>query len=141
MDAKNCASYLRGLFDAASSVSVWMGPSYVYVAVFDNASFADGFRELFRFGEDELEDSELTSEALLREWFGDEDANDKKLVRALSYHIEKRLGKAQSVRIAKEKHLTRLENKNSPVPFTSVEDMAVIRFAEYTVCLVTGNNE
>ncbi|MBO4869673.1 MAG: hypothetical protein J5585_08180 [Clostridia bacterium] len=141
MDVQNCASYLRGLLDAASSVSVWMGPSYVYVAVFDNASFADGFRELFRFSEDELEDSELTFDALLREWFGDEDANDKKLVCALSYHIEKRLGKAGRVRTAKEKHLTRLENKNSPVPFTSVEDMAVVSFPGHTVCLVMGNNE
>ena len=135
----NC--YLNGLLDIASSVSVWIGPSYVTAKVFDNDAFLTGFYEYYHYDPDVLLDTVLSFDELLRQWFGDEEKTDKKTVQALSYHIGKRFGKAEKVYSVKEDFLQQLEKKNSPVPFTFVEDMAAVRFEKHTVCFVAGNNE
>ena len=135
----NC--YLSGLLDTASSVSVWMGPSYVVAEVFENDGFLAEFYGYYRLDPDVLLDTVTSFETLLKQWFGDEEKSDKKTVSALLYHMEKCFGKAEKVYSVKEDSLPKLEKKNSPVPFTFVEDMAVVRFEKYTVCFVLGNNE
>ena len=135
----NC--YLNGLFDTASSVSVWMGPSYVCAKAFENGGFFAGFYEHYRLDPDVLAETAQTLDGFLKLWFGDEENSDKKINRSLCYHMEKYLGKAEKVYFAKEDFLPKLEKKNSPVPFTFVEDMAAVRFEKYTVCFVLGNNE
>ena len=135
----NC--YLSGLLDTASSVSVWMGPSYVVAEVFENDGFLAEFYGYYRLDPDVLLDTVTSFETLLKQWFGDEEKPDKKTVSALLYHMEKCFGKAEKVYSVKEDSLPKLEKKNSPVPFTFVEDMAVVRFEKYTVCFVLGNNE
>ena len=141
MNINEQSCYLNGLLDTASSVSDWMGPSYVDAKVFDNDTFLTGFYEYYRLDPDVLLDTVTSVDELLRQWFGDEEKSDKKTVSALLYHIEKRCGKAEKVYSVKEDFLSKLEKKNSPVPFTFVEDMAVVRFEKYTVCFVMGNNE
>ena len=135
----NC--YLNGLLDTASSVSVWMGPSYVCAKVFENGGFFKDFYEYYRLDPDVLSETSQSLDGFLKLWYGDEENSDKKITRSLCYHMEKHLGKAEKVYFAKENFLSKLEKKNSPVPFTSVEDMAAVRFEKYTVCFVMGNNE
>lgn len=141
MDLNELNCYLNGLLDTASSVSVWMGPSYVDAKVFENDGFFAGFYEYYRLDPDVLLDTVTAFDTLLKQWFGDEEKSDKKTVSALLYHIEKCFGKAEKVYSAKEDFLSLLEKKNSPVPFTFVEDMAVVKFEKHTVCFVVGNNE
>ncbi len=141
MDLNELNCYLNGLLDTASSVSVWMGPSYVVAEVFENDGFLSEFYGYYRLDPDVLLDTVTSFETLLKQWFGDEEKPDKKTVSALLYHMEKCFGKAEKVYSVKEDSLSKLEKKNSPVPFTFVEDMAVVRFEKYTVCFVLGNNE
>ncbi len=141
MDLNEINCYLSGLLDTASSVSVWMGPSYVVAEVFENDGFLAEFYGYYRLDPDVLLDTVTSFETLLKQWFGDEEKPDKKTVSALLYHMEKCFGKAEKVYSVKEDSLPKLEKKNSPVPFTFVEDMAVVRFEKYTVCFVLGNNE
>ncbi len=141
MDLNEINCYLSGLLDTASSVSVWMGPSYVVAEVFENDGFFAEFYGYYRLDPDVLLDTVTSFETLLKQWFGDEEKPDKKTVSALLYHMEKCFGKAEKVYSVKEDFLPKLEKKNSPVPFTFVEDMAVVRFEKYTVCFVLGNNE
>ncbi|MBR6922097.1 MAG: hypothetical protein IKH51_07870 [Clostridia bacterium] len=141
MDLNETNCYLSGLLDTASSVSVWMGPSYVVAEVFENDGFFAEFYGYYRLDPDVLLDTVTSFETLLKQWFGDEEKPDKKTVSALLYHMEKCFGKAEKVYSVKEDSLPKLEKKNSPVPFTFVEDMAVVRFEKYTVCFVLGNNE
>ena len=141
MDLNETNCYLSGLLDTASSVSVWMGPSYVVAEVFENDGFLAEFYGYYRLDPDVLLDTVTSFETLLKQWFGDEEKPDKKTVSALLYHMEKCFGKAEKVYSVKEESLPKLEKKNSPVPFTFVEDMAVVRFEKYTVCFVLGNNE
>ena len=141
MDLNEINCYLSGLLDTASSVSVWMGPSYVVAEVFENDGFLAEFYGYYRLDPDVLLDTVTSFETLLKQWFGDEEKSDKKTVSALLYHMEKCFGKAEKVYSVKEDSLPKLEKKNSPVPFTFVEDMAVVRFEKYTVCFVLGNNE
>lgn len=141
MDLNEINCYLSGLLDTASSVSVWMGPSYVVAEVFENDGFLAEFYGYYRLDPDVLLDTVTSFETLLKQWFGDEEKPDKKTVSALLYHMEKCFGKAEKVYSVKEDSLPKLEKKNSPVPFTFVEDMAVVRFEKYTVCFVVGNNE
>ena len=141
MDLNETNCYLSGLLDTASSVSVWMGPSYVVAEVFENDGFFAEFYGYYRLDPDVLLDTVTSFETLLKQWFGDEEKPDKKTVSALLYHMEKCFGKAEKVYSVKEDSLPKLEKKNSPVPFTFVEDMAVVRFEKYTVCYVLGNNE
>ena len=141
MDLNEINCYLSGLLDTASSVSVWMGPSYVVAEVFENDGFLAEFYGYYRLDPDVLLDTVTSFETLLKQWFGDEEKPDKKTVSALLYHMEKCLGKADKVYSVKEDSLPKIEKKNSPVPFTFVEDMAVVRFEKYTVCFVLGNNE
>lgn len=141
MDLNEINCYLSGLLDTASSVSVWMGPSYVVAEVFENDGFFAEFYGYYRLDPDVLLDTVTSFETLLKQWFGDEEKPDKKTVSALLYHMEKCFGKAEKVYSVKEDSLPKLEKKNSPVPFTFVEDMAVVRFEKYTVCFVLGNNE
>ena len=141
MDLNEINCYLSGLLDTASSVSVWMGPSYVVAEVFENDGFFAEFYGYYRLDPDVLLDTVTSFETLLKQWFGDEEKPDKKTVSALLYHMEKCFGKAEKVYSIKEDSLPKLEKKNSPVPFTFVEDMAVVRFEKYTVCFVLGNNE
>ena len=133
MDLNGINCYLSGLLDTASSVSVWMGPSYVVAEVFENDGFLAEFYGYYRLDPDVLLDTVTSFETLLKQWFGDEEKSDKKTVSALLYHMEKCFGKAEKVYSVKEDSLPKLEKKNSPVPFTFVEDMAVVRFEKYTV--------
>ena len=141
MNTGELNGYINGLFDISSSVSVWAGPSYVAAKVFDNGDFPVSFYEWYKLDPDVLLKTDMTFEELLKEWFGDEEKSDKKIVQSLLYHTEKLLGKAELIYSVKEDFLSNLEDENSPVPFSFVEDMAAVRFEKYTVCFVMGNNE
>ena len=95
MDLNEINCYLSGLLDTASSVSVWMGPSYVVAEVFENDGFLAEFYGYYRLDPDVLLDTVTSFETLLKQWFGDEEKSDKKTVSALLYHMEKCFGKAE----------------------------------------------
>ncbi len=139
MNKKEVQIYLCGLFDIASSVSEWMGPSYAEPYVFDNAGRAAELNGFFGFGITAFEETKCNFTEYLSELYGGD--KDKKLRSSLEYHITKELGAPKEFMLLKEEYYGKLENKKSPVPFYTVETAALVKFREYTVVFVTGNNE
>ncbi|MBQ7700281.1 MAG: hypothetical protein IJT49_08080 [Clostridia bacterium] len=135
----NC--YLNGLFDTASSVSVWMGPSYVKAYLFDNNSFEKELKESFKLNAGVFIYSGLSFGDLIYQLFGYENETDKRVSQSLIYHIKKELGEPEFTDVIDDEYMEILEKRNSPFPFTYVEEAAVVRFEKYTLLLVTGNNE
>ena len=126
-------AYIQGLFDMASSVSVWMGPSFSRTYLFDNDSFEKELKESFKLNAGMYIYSGLS--------FGDENEGDKKVSESLIYHVKKELGEPERADVIDEEYIEILEKRSSPFPFTCVEEAAVVRFEKYTLLLVVGNNE
>lgn len=142
MNINELECYLNGLLDTASSVSVQMGRSYVRALVFDNAGFEEEFRKTVKLELNGAVDHACASFAdFICEWFGNENGMDKKISSSLIYHIEGVLGQPEKLLLLNEKCFSAFEKRNSPVPFTFVENAAAVEFEKYTVCFVMGNNE
>lgn len=134
-------AYIQGLFDMASSVSVWMGPSYSRTYLFDNDSFEKELKESFKLNAGMFIYSGLSFGDLIYQLFGYENEGDKKVSESLIYHVKKELGEPERADVIDEEYIEILEKRSSPFPFTCVEEAAVVRFEKYTLLLVVGNNE
>lgn len=138
MDKKEIQIYLNGLFDIASSVSKRMGPSYAEPYVFEKGG--GEIKEFFGFGAAAFEETTCTLADYLSDTFESDDG-DKKLCVSLEYHVTETLGKAREIAYLKDEYYKKLESKKSPVPFYTVEAAALVKFKDYYVVIVTGNNE
>ena len=134
-------AYIQGLFDMASSVSVWMGPSYSITYLLDNDSFEKELKESFKLNAGMFIYSGLSFGDLIYQLFGYENEGDKKVSESLIYHVKKELGEPERADVIDEEYIEILEKRSSPFPFTCVEEAAVVRFEKYTLLLVVGNNE
>ena len=134
-------AYIQGLFDLASSVSVWMGPSYARAYLFENGKFEKELKENYKLNPGMFIYSGLSFGDLIYQLFGYENETDKKVSESLIYHIKKELGEPERAEIIDEEYTEILEKRSSPFPFTCVEEAAVIKFEKYTMLLVVGNNE
>ena len=141
MNRNELALYLGGLFDMASSASVWMGPSYVRTYLFDNDSFEKELKESFKLNTGMFIYSGLSFGDLIYQLFGYENETDKRVSQSLIYHVKKELGEPEFADVIDDEYMEIPGKRNNPFPFTYVEEAAVVRFEKYTMLLVTGNNE
>ena len=141
MENTGLGSYLRGLLDLASSLSVWMGPSYVVPVVFENETFGEDLKKYCGLDEESLQPSGLSFGDFTYLLFGYEDKADKNVSDTLMYFIKKKFGEPSRIRLLKEDCFDIIEKKSSPFPFTAAEEAAAVEFEKYTVFFVTGNNE
>lgn len=134
-------AYIQGLFDLASSVSVWMGPSYSRAYLLENGKFEKELKENYKLNAAMFSNSGLSFCDLIYQLFGCENETDKKVSESLVYHIKKELGEPERADVIDEEYIEILEKRSSPFPFTCVEEAATVRFEKYTMLLVVGNNE
>ena len=134
-------AYIQGLFDLASSVSVWMGPSYSRAYLFENGKFEKELKENYKLNVGMFIYSGLSFGDLIYQLFGYENEGGKKVSESLIYHVKKELGEPERADVIDEEYIALLEKRSSPFPFTCVEEAAIVRFEKYTMLLVVGNNE
>lgn len=132
-------AYIQGLFDLASSVSVWMGPSYSRAYLFENGKFEKELKENYKLNAGMFIYSGLSFGDLIYQLFGYENEGGKKVSESLIYHVKKELGEPERADVIDEEYIALLEKRSSP--FTCVEEAAIVRFEKYTMLLVVGNNE
>ena len=141
MDINLSESYLSGAYLTGSSASVWMGPSYAQVYLFEPHGEWEQIASFSKLKEEYFEPFDGTFADLIYQLFGKDDPADKRISDALIYVTETELGEAGRVSVIRDDKTHIIERRNSPFPFTYAENTAVVKFPEHTMLIVTGNNE
>ena len=134
-------SYLNGAYYLASSASVWMGPSFSQVYLFEPDGFPEALGSFAKLKEEHFEPFDGTFPDLVYQLFGKDDPADKRISDALIYVTENEIGEAGAVSVIRDDKLSIIERKNSPFPFFFADGAAIVTFPECVMLMVTGNNE
>lgn len=127
----------------ASSVSEWIGRSYIEVYCFDLDGFRAEFAHMFALREEDVQlvPSGKTLRQMLVQWLG---GDRPALTDSLVYHMQRALGEAGAVWEPPED--SGLADKlgwseGGKSPFYIAEDLFFAQFPQTVVCFVLGNNE
>ena len=131
MDNYQLISYTKGLMNLASSLSKNIGPSYVTVKYFTKKEFEN----LVNRKKINIYDSNMTLKDILNAWF-----NDDKIVEALIYWLEIHLDEPTNIyQSNSDFHDTLMEQEMTP--FSFIEDVYLVEYKNFIMCLIMGNNE
>ncbi len=136
------SEYISGLVNMASSISKYMGCSYMDATCFKKKDFINNFSKFYKINEKEIKihESSISLEKFIENFFG----KDKELIDGLSYWITLKAGKL--VKIYEQDDDCKLNDllSNSgygKAPFYFVEDVTIIEFEKMIIAFITGNNE
>ncbi len=134
--------YISGLVNMASSVSNWMGVSFMDAICFKKEEFLDDFAYLHNIKKEKIKihETDLSLEEYIKNNFGE----DKKLIEGLSYWITRKAGKFIKIYEQDEdSKLNELLEKSSygKTPFFFIENVTFIEFDNMIISFITGNNE
>ena len=142
-DRERVNAYLSGLFDMASSLSEWIGRSYIEVYCFDPDDWRAAFAQHFALQTEDVqfEASEKTMRQMLVQWLG---GAEPALTDSLMYHIHSQIG--DPIAVWQTPQDSRLPGKLSwsqggESPFYTAEDLFFVQFPQMVVCIMAGNNE
>ena len=121
MNNEYIEGYLNGLMHISSSISNYIGPSYIEVYCYEKEELLKKYN---------ISPTDELLENKLNGWLG-----DKKLIESLLYYINNIL-----------KETTKVYEVNNEIdidytPFTFIEDAFVLETKEYMILFVLGNNE
>lgn len=134
--------YISGLVNMASSVSSWMGVSFMDAICFKKDSFLDDFATFHKIKKEEIKIHEIniSLEEFIKNNFGE----DKKIIEGLSYWITRKGGEFKKVfEQDSNSKLNELLEKSDygKTPFFFVENVVFIEFEKMIIAFITGNNE
>lgn len=135
------SSYLSGVMNLASSMSTWIGPSYIEVECYEKENALSNLVKDYHLPKEEYKMEEINENLkdLLKDLLGD----NPKLLESVYYWITLHIGEAVKIKTPKERKiidkLGNSEGGNSP--FYIVDDLYLIEFQEYVVFFIIGNNE
>lgn len=135
------SNYLSGIMNLASSLSTWIGPSYIEVECYKKENAQSNLIKEHNLPKEEYEFIELETsfEDLLKEILGE----DIKLIESINYWIAFHIGFPIKISTPKDRkiihQLGRSEGEDSP--FYIVDDLYWIEFKDYMVLFIIGNNE
>ncbi|MEE3342723.1 MAG: hypothetical protein VZS44_01375 [Bacilli bacterium] len=139
---QNISSYLTGLTNLASSISSYIGPSFIEVDCMYKKDYKKSFANKYKIKEEliELEETNKTLEQILASWLG---TDEKKLLESLLYWINLEIGNPIKVyTIKNNKLLDSLGRCDGGISmFYLMDDMFFVEFKKYMVCFTMGNNE
>ena len=141
MYQKRLSNYLSGIMNLASSLSTWIGPSYIEVECYQKEQALSNLIKEYHLPKEEYEMIEvnIAFKELLKELLGDEE----RLLESINYWISFYMGESIKIRRPKNRKLIdrlgRSEGGNSP--FYIVDDVYEIEFQEYMAFFIIGNNE
>ncbi len=138
----NESEYISGLVNMASSISDYMGCSFMDAICFKNNNYLNNFSKFHNIKKDDIKIHEvsISLEKFIENFFG----NNKKLVDGLSYWITLKTGNL--VKIYEQDDDCKLNDllsnsRYGKTPFYFVEDVIFIEFEKMTIAFITGNNE
>ena len=133
-------SYISGLTNMASSMSVNIGPSFIEAYCFNLKNFKEEFANHFEVSLDEvkLNKTNITLREVLSAWLG----NDE-LVDSLLYWIKLKIGETgKAYEVKKNKLLDLISNSEGGNSiFYIVDDAYFVEIDDYMLCFILGNNE
>lgn len=136
------SEYISGLVNMASSVSNWMGVSYMDAICFKKDNYLEDFSSFHKIKKEEIKihETNLSLEDFIKNSFGD----DKKLIEGLSYWITRQAG--DFVKVYEQDDDSKLnelleESKYGKTPFFFIDNVVFIELEKMTIAFITGNNE
>ena len=134
--------YISGLVNMASSVSDWMGVSFMDAICFKKEKFLEEFSYLHNIKKEDIKihETNISLEEFIKNYFG----NDKKLIEGLSYWITRKVGVFKRIfeQDSNSKLNELLEKSHyGKTPFFFIEDVVFIEFEKTVIAFITGNNE
>ncbi len=141
MYQKGLSYYLSGMMNLASSLSTWIGPSYIEVECYEKEQALSNLIKDYHLPKEEykMEEVKESFKDLLKELLGD----DKKLIESIDYWINFNIGEPIKIKTPTNRQiidkLGRSEGGNSP--FYIVDNLYWIEFQEYILFFIIGNNE
>ena len=117
--------YLTGLLNMASSLSDYIGPSYIKVNCYEKKKFKKEFSEIYKINKEEIN---------LIECF-----QDKKMVDSITYWFNVTIRGDKKVYLAEEKLVNILDSKRND--FYSLDDLFFVECKKYMFVFLLGNNE
>ena len=136
------SEYISGLVNMASSISTWMGVSFMDAICFKKEKYLDNFASFHKIKKEEIKihETDITLEEFIKNNFGE----DKKLIDGLSYWITRKAG--ELIKIYEQDDNSRInelleKSDYGKSPFFFIENVVFIEFEEMTIAFITGNNE
>ncbi len=135
------SNYLSGIMNLASSLSTWIGPSYIEVECYQKEDALSTLLKDYHVPKEEYEWEEvkISFMDLLQEILG----KDQKLLESIHYWINFHIGEPIKITTPKDNKLlykmSGSEGGNSP--FYIVDNLYWIEFKDYMVFFIIGNNE
>ena len=136
------SEYISGLVNLASSVSSYMGCSFMDAVCFKTKDIIKNVSDFYKIKKEEIKTHEvsISLEKFIENFFG----NDKKLIDGLSYWITLKAGKL--IKVYEQDDDSKLNDllsnsRYGKTPFYFVDDVTIIEFEKMTIVFVTGNNE
>ena len=128
--------YLTGLLNMASSLSDYIGPSYIKVNCYEKKNFKKEFSEIYKINKEELNliETENSIETTLLDWF-----QDKKMVDSITYWFNVTIRGDKKVYLAEDKLVNILDSKRND--FYSLDNLFFVECKKYMFVFLLGNNE
>ncbi len=135
MNKEQLIDYLNGLFQMASSLSDYIGPSYIKVDCYLKEEFKEEFCNNYNIKGLDIKKSNKTIETALLDWFG----TDEKIIESILYWLNINNIKIKTIYYFSEDLLNNLNNQQQDFYF--LEDIIIAEISEYIIILLLGNNE
>ena len=135
MNKEQLIDYLNGLFQMASSLSDYIGPSYIKVDCYLKEEFKEEFCNNYNIKGLDIKKSNKTIETALLDWFG----TDEKIIESILYWLNINNIKIKTIYYFSEDLLNNLNNQHQDFYF--LEDIIIAEISEYIIILLLGNNE
>ena len=134
MEKVYLSGYLEGLLNMASSLSDYIGPSYIKVDCYNKKDFKEEFCKNYEIKEFNMIKKEEKLYSPLFNWL-----NDKKLVESIIYWFEIHVHGEKQVYYPDESLINILDDKRKD--FYSLDDMFFVETKKYIFVFLLGNNE
>ena len=138
---KELSSYISGLMNMASSLSTYIGPSWIDASCFEKKNSFEEFKKYYKLDIDiSINKTNRDFDIALKAWLGE----DKKLIESLEYWINLELGEVVEIyEVTNYKEVCSMLSwsEGGVSPFYFVEDLYFIEFRDYMICFIMGNNE
>ncbi len=128
------SGYLEGLLNMASSLSSYIGPSYIKVDCYNKKSFKEDFCKNYEIKDFKMISTEEKLDSPLLNWL-----NNKKIVDDILYWFGIHIQGDKKVYYPEKSLINILDDKQKD--FYTLEDIFFIETTKYVFVFLLGNNE
>ncbi|MBR2678816.1 MAG: hypothetical protein IKE63_05315 [Bacilli bacterium] len=141
MYLKDPSNYVSGLVNMASSVSKYIGPSYLQADCYELKDYVDDFCAMYEIPKDivHLEEYKHSLEELLKSILGTSEG----LIEGLLHWLHREIGEVKKIYTVPDNKVLELIGAETGGygPFYFCEDLYFIETDKMVLCLLLGNDE